>query len=119
MPHLRLEYSSNIKETIKPKELFTPCHQILVDAIHANPVRCQSRALCCDHFHVGEGSSEHAFIYLEVSILEGRPASQLQEVGIQLLKALEGYFQKSLRELKVQMAVRIAQISISDYFKWN
>lgn len=117
MPHLRLEYSKNIKETIDPKKLFSSCHQILVDTINVDILRCQSRAACCDVFHVGKGSSQEAFIYLEIKLMEGRTFPKLQELGSLMLKNLENYFAISLKELKVQMAVRIVELSSDRYFK--
>jgi 5-carboxymethyl-2-hydroxymuconate isomerase len=117
MPHLKLEYSANIKERINPEELFSSCHRTIAHVINANLSRCQSRVTCCDLFHVGEGSQEEAFIYLEVLLMEGRTASKLQELGSQLLTILENYFSGSLRELKVQMAVRLVELSTSLYFK--
>ena len=74
MPHLRLEYSSNIKERLDEiaGELFASCHQVLVDSIHTDPLSCQSRAVRCDLFYVGKGLPQGAFIYLEILLLEGR-----------------------------------------------
>jgi len=116
MPHLRLEYSTNIKEKIS-KELFFACHQILVATIQADLNRCQSRAIPCDHFYVGDGNFQQSFIYLEILVLEGRSSHQLQEMGRELLKVLENYFSTSLKELKLQIAVRVIEFSPSNYFK--
>jgi 5-carboxymethyl-2-hydroxymuconate isomerase len=117
MPHLRLEYSANVKEKVKPKELFSACHRILVDTVNADLFRCQSRAIPCDLFHVGEGSPDEAFIHLEILLLEGRSLPKLQEAGKQILKTLEKYFIRSLKELNMQISVRVVEFSQSHYFK--
>ena len=117
MPHLRLEYSENIKESINPEKLFSPCFQILASTINVDISRCQGRAICCDVFHVGKGSPQEAFIYLEVMLLEGRTLPKLQEAGMHIQKLLENYFALSLKNLKVQMAVRFIEMSVDRYFK--
>jgi len=117
MPHLRLEYSTNVKERINSEELFSSCHHILVDTVNADLFRCQSCAISYDLFHVGEGSPHEAFIYLEILLLEGRSLPKLQEAGKQILEVLERYFARSLKELNMQIAVRVVELPSSHYFK--
>ncbi len=117
MPLIKLEYSSNIKETIHTKELFASCHQIVVKTINADIARCQSKAQSFDQFHVGQGLDYEAFIYLEIKILEGRTPAQLKELGKELSQFLKSYFAKSLKELKLQFAVRIVEFPASHYFR--
>lgn len=117
MPIIKLEHSSNIKETIHTKEFFSSCHQIVVKAINTDIKRCQSRVECFDQFYVGQGSSQEAFIYLEIKILEGRTPTQLSELGKELSQLLKTYFAKSLTELQLQLAVRVIEFSSSHYFR--
>jgi 5-carboxymethyl-2-hydroxymuconate isomerase len=117
MPHLRLEYSSNIKEDLDPKALFSVCHQIIVETFKADLATCQSRAIAYDVFHVGKGGIEDAFIYLEILPLEGRSLEQVQDAAQQILKVLETYFARSLKELNVKMAVHVTELSRPHYFK--
>lgn len=117
MPHLRLEYSTNVKERLNPEELFSSCHQILVNTINADLFRCQSRAIPFDLFHIGGGSSREAFIYLEIFFFEGRPLSKLHEMGQQILKVLERYFSRSLQELNLQIGVRVIEFPSSHYYQ--
>lgn len=68
MPHLRLEYSANIKEKVDLKKLFSFCHDVLVNTVKADLFRCQSRAISFDDFHVGEGKATEAFIYFSANL---------------------------------------------------
>ncbi len=117
MPHLRLEYSTNIKEALDSKELFSACHHILVDTANADLFRCQSRAIPHDLFHIGDGAMEEAFIYLEVLLLEGRSLAQLEKMEAEILNVLESYFSRSIQELNLQIAVRVVEFSPSHYLK--
>jgi 5-carboxymethyl-2-hydroxymuconate isomerase len=117
MPHIKLEHSTNIKETIDPQVLFSAVHKIIVDTIGADLLRCQSRVFPSNLFYLGEGNSNEAFICLEIWLLEGRPLPKLQEMGIALRKLLEGYFSTSFKELNTQIGVRIGEFPSSHYFK--
>ena len=117
MPHLKLEYSANIKEKIDLKELFSSIHSILVDVANADLFRCQSRTISHDSFYLGEGLPQEGFIYLEILLLEGRSGAQLQEAGNKILKLLEKYFACSFKELNMQIAVRVVEFPSSHYFK--
>lgn len=117
MPHLKLEYSANIKEKLHLKDFFSSIHDVLVDTVNADLFRCQSRAISCDNFFIGEGLPQESFIYLEILLLEGRSESQLQKAGNKILKLLEKYFVRSLEELNMQISVRVVEISSSHYFK--
>jgi len=115
MPHLKLEYSKNLKEQIDPQKLFSLCHNILVETINASLSHCQSHAKPCDLFYIAEGSSQNAFIYLEILILEGRSSSQLHEMQKQITQILESYFSRSRLELNLQIAVHVVEMSKSHY----
>jgi 5-carboxymethyl-2-hydroxymuconate isomerase len=117
LPHLRLEYSSNIKEQLEEKKLFSACHHVLEKVANANPLQCQSRVVCFDTFYVGNGSENEAFIYLEISLLEGRTQAMLEEAGNQIREILKSYFAHSLQHLTVQLAVRIVEMEKVHYFK--
>ena len=117
MPYFKLEYSANIKEKVDLKKLFSSCHDILVNTINADLSKCVSRAISYDNFHVGSGQSNKAFIYLEISLLEGRLLPKLQEMGEQILKLLESYFTNSIKDLNTQISVRVVEFSSSHYFR--
>lgn len=117
MPHIKLEYSANIKEKVDLNELFSSIHRILVDVVKADLFRCQSRAISCDSFYIGEGVPQECFIYLEILLLEGRAESKLHEAGNHILKLLENYFACSLKELNMQIGVRVVEFPPSHYFK--
>lgn len=119
MPHLRLEYSTNILENFEPKDLFSLCYPILVKTIGANLSRCQGRVIPCSHYLIGEGNPHQAYIFLEVLIMEGRKKEQIESMGSEILQLLKNYFQASLQSLNVQIAIRCVEIPSSHYFKFE
>ncbi len=117
MPHLRLEYSSNLKDHVHFREIFPACHSILAKTANADVARCQSRAIPCDQFFVGDGSAREAFIALEIILLEGRSTEQLEEMGRQTLKLLENAFSHLAQRFNMQISVRYTEFPSSTYYK--
>ena len=120
MPHLRLEYSGNID---MPRNhlnvLFSRLHEVLVNRADADLFRCQSRAICCENFCVGDGGENRAFVYLQVLLLEGRTPNQLQEIGNELLKTLQGGFKDLLLRYNAQFSLHLNEIPADRSYKSN
>lgn len=110
MPQLYLEHSPNIVEIIKPKELFFPCHQILVETCNALLKSCQSRIIAHRDYFIGDGDPKDAFVLLEIFLLEGRTLEALQTAKERTLEHLENYFSSSRKERQLQVTVVITQV---------
>jgi 5-carboxymethyl-2-hydroxymuconate isomerase len=120
MPHLKLDYSANIEVTADHlKMLFSRLHQVLVQYAGAELNRCQSRAVCCENFYVGDGGENRAFVHLQALLLEGRTPGQLQETGSELLKVLQEGFKDLLARYHVQISVHVNEIPADRSFKSN
>ena len=120
MPHLRLEYSGNIEIARDDLNvLFSRLHEVLVNKADADLFRCQGRAICCENFCVGDGDKNRAFVYLQVLLLEGRTANQLQETGSELLKTLQDGFKDLLLRYSAQISVHLNEIPADRSYKSN
>ena len=116
MPHLRLEYSSNIKE-LDFKTIFHEFHQILVTECSASLESCKSRAVPYEVFYIGNGDSKNAFVHLEICLADGRPLKVRQEAGKQMLEVLSKHLSKSLKDLNLQITVESKEFQRNLYFK--
>ena len=120
MPHLRLEYSGNIKVSgDRFKILFSRLHEALVNKAGAELFRCQSRVICCENFYVGDGEKTRAFVCLQVLLLEGRTPNQLQETGVELLQILKDEFKDLLVRYNAQISVHLNEIPADRSCKFN
>jgi len=118
MPHLRLEYSGNLPIAGSNLQvLFSRLHDVLVNQAGADLFRCQSRAICCEHFCIGNGKENRAFVYLQVLLLEGRTPEQLQETGKQLLHTLQDQLKDALMHFNAQISVHLNDITADRYYK--
>lgn len=116
MPHIVVEYSSNIKETVNAS-LLASLHHILVTTASATLASCKSRAVERSLFYVGNGEMRNAFVHIEVRLAEGRTAAIREKVGEQMLQVLNDYFVDSLEELNMQITVEVQEFPKQFYFK--
>lgn len=117
MPHLTLEYTSNLSQGIDADQLFSKLHQILVDVGGISIHNCKSRAVCLDTYYIGKGDAQEAFMHLDIRFLEGRSLELKQRIGQLSLNWLKEYFAPSLAGLEMQVTVEIADIQSQTYFK--
>ena len=117
MPHCLLEYSANVVDDIDAVALFNQLHRSLaeIEAIVLDDLK--SRSICRDHFVVGDGSPQNAFVSLKVSLLTGSDISVRQRVVQSSLKVLEQAFARTLQEKACHLSVEVAEIERSTYAK--
>jgi 5-carboxymethyl-2-hydroxymuconate isomerase len=106
MPHLTLEYTSNLPRQVAGPELFGRLHRILADVGGIEIRNCKSRALGYDAFLVGDAGDEKAYVHLDVRILEGRSADVRREVGRQILQTLREAYDADASSLQVTVEIR-------------
>jgi len=114
MPHIHLEYSSNLSADLASRELMLRIHHVL--ASHGVSIgNCKSRAAKQDVFLVGDGSQDESFVHLDVRMLEGRNAETKTSMGRELLEILIDAYQTT--KPQPQITVEIRDITRATYFK--
>lgn len=119
MPQIILEYSSNIIDEVNQKEVFDEVHQILNAVGSVDLYNCKSRAINHVDYYIGDGNAKHAFVHLEVRLLEGRSDELKGKIGTELLNKIKSHFPKSFEELQLQITVELSDIKRAEYFKVN
>ncbi len=119
MPHVTLEYTDNIDQTIEFHDLFAELHQVLASTAGINVNNCKSRAIRLHTYHIGEGQTENAFVHLEIRLLQGRPAELKREIGQRGLQVLERHFGPSLGEHNLQITLEVRDMQRQAYFKFS
>jgi 5-carboxymethyl-2-hydroxymuconate isomerase len=115
MPHLTLEYTTNLPMDIASRDLLGGLHGILVDVAGIDRRNCKSRAIGLGTFLSGDDPGG-AYVHLDVQILEGRSEAVKAELGRQILLALCDAYQTSDRD--IQITVEIRDIRRAGYFKY-
>lgn len=115
MPHLKLEYTSNLPREIASEELFGRLHRILADVGGIDIRNCKSRAIELHNFFVGDGASDEGYVHLDVRFLEGRRPELKTELGRRILEALRDAYDTG--ERAIQVTVEVGDIARAYYFK--
>ena len=115
MPHLILEYSSNITEKDNFLGLFQQIHNLLAEKINANISACKSRAQVRDIYYIADGKPQNAFIHLTLKIMPGRDEQTINKLAASLMSLLQKHFAKSLQSHNLKISLEIAELQ--HYYK--
>jgi len=119
MPHLTVEYTSNLHPTLEFAELFGRLHSVLTEVGRLKQENCKSRAVELSEFLVGDGAADAGFVHLDVRFLEGRSTAVKGEIGTRMLAILQASFRgEGLDAGGVQFTVEIRDIERAAYFKY-
>ena len=106
MPQLRLECSDNLGE-FDSKAVFSELHRILSTIADINS--CKSALISHSDYHLANGESYRAFIYLKIGLKSGRSEESKNTIGRLCLSYLQAYF-KPLLQKKQLLAVPTVEI---------
>ena len=114
MPHLTLEYSSNLGTAITPALLRT-ANQALLGTGQFQEIDIKSRAIAFDCFAVGINESPRGFVAARLELLSGRDGDTKRDMAARLLAALKAAIVAA--ELELQISVQIVDIDRDSYAK--
>jgi 5-carboxymethyl-2-hydroxymuconate isomerase len=117
MPHLELQYTSNIAQEINFSVLFAELHRILAEVGGINIENCKSRAIKLDDYAIGSSEPDNAFVHVNLKFLVGRSEVLKQKIGQDILNALRDAYAPSIDEHNLQITVQIQDIQHETYFK--
>lgn len=115
MPHLVLEYSSNVRETADPKTLFLEIHKVLIEVGDFRLPDFKSRAIKYDLYFIGDGTIEQAFVNLDIRTFGGKTADTKQKVIQAALNVLSRYFAKTMKACHCDISVQITELERASY----
>ena len=107
MPHVIVEDSANIEAEVRPEDLLDDIHRAAIASGIAEPVAVRTRLKRREHFRVGDGSPENAFVHIDIRARKGRPLEQkkhaVQTIYDQANKTLEPVFKARPLALTVEI----------------
>src|ERR1700759_1329606 len=107
MPHVIVEYSANLENEVPPQRLAQETHQAAIASGIAEPVAVRTRLKRREHFRVGDGSPENAFVHIDIRARRGRPLEQkkhaVQTIYDQANKTLDHVFKTRPLALTVEI----------------
>ncbi|MCY3413754.1 MAG: hypothetical protein INQ03_19070 [Candidatus Heimdallarchaeota archaeon] len=117
MPHIILEYSSNLKN-LEYKDIFEVAHDALCSHAEADIENCKSQAYENDAYYIADGDTNKAFIHIEISLMEGRSEKIKASIAKEIIVYIESLIEETWREdLYTQISIHFKDIIKKDYFK--
>jgi 5-carboxymethyl-2-hydroxymuconate isomerase len=117
MPHLTLEYTSNLRDKAPDAELLLRLHRMLESVAGVRIDNCKSRWREVDRWAVGAGVGESAFVHLDIRVFDGRPEEVRRTAGVAALDILRSHFLPAPQGVELQITVEVREIRRSLYFK--
>lgn len=119
MPHVVLEYSANVVETVDHQALFGELHGAVLELQAFPQSDIKSRAMRCTDFYMGDGDPKGAFVHLRFSLLAGRDISVRQRLVQTCMRVLTAYFARSVAQLHCQITVELREMDRATYAKFK
>ena len=116
MPHLVLEYSSDLEPLPDFGQVFGEMHAVLVDAAGVRIANAKSRAVPVEAF-IGDGDPRRAFVHLEVRLMEWRSTEVKAEVSSSCLEVLVAAFADASAGRDLQLTVHVTDLERATYAK--
>lgn len=95
MPHLILEFSDNVPDSVDGPKVLRALHESLVGSGPFAMNSIKSRAVRYGSFCVGNGASNNAFVHLTLAILPGRDQQTKQKAAQTLMSTLLAHFPRT------------------------
>ena len=118
MPHLTLEYSSNVIAESDLVALFSRLHDVLAKTGGVKVENCKSRAYVASDFLAGSVGEVGGFVHLDIRLLDGRSPEIKRSIGQETLDILREWFQLPVDTLDLQLTVEVRDIDRTYYFKF-
>lgn len=115
MPHLTLEFSSNLPGP-PARDLLAALNRALCASGEFAGPDIKSRASVFDQFQIGEGGEDAAFAHMTLRLMPGRSVAQRQRLAQGLLQALAAVLPAQYA-LPVQLTVEIVELAAPCYAK--
>lgn len=110
MPHLILQHSANVADTLRSREVVARVHEAAL-ATGVFPLGgTRTRALCCDDVSIADRDPANAFVDIEIRIGRGRDPETKKRVGDAIFAALCEALRGSPCEPHTALSLEIREI---------
>lgn len=111
MPHIIVEYSSNLDGAMDIHGLLNALHRAMIETGVADTAAIRTRAVRLEHYCIADLNPNNGFVQITVRMREGRPKEAYQKVGENLMAAAEKSLDRALASHPMQLALEIHEIT--------
>ena len=113
MPHVTIEYTSNIAEGNQIKSLFQPLHRLIVEKLEAKIEHCKTKAIKIDNYLNSDGDS--GFVMVVLVLKKGRTPEMIEIAAREIMLLLKNFFAQSIADNQAVVTLEIRDLSVNYY----
>ena len=119
MPHIVVEYSSNVRERIAPERLVECVHQAALGTgvFPVGGTRTRASERSC--YRVADGHPDNGFVHVVLRIAHGRDLDTRRRVGEQVFGAVCNYLEALFECAPLGISLEIQEIDPQTSWKKN
>ncbi len=111
MPHLIVEYSSNVEQHLDIPALLCAVHQAAIDSGVFDLDTIRTRAERRDAFVIADGDTRQAFIAVDVRMGPGQDEQVRRQIGKALFSALQTATAAARNSLRIRLSLELREAS--------
>jgi 5-carboxymethyl-2-hydroxymuconate isomerase len=115
MPHLTVEYCTELADDFAPRALLKALNRTLIASGLFSVTDIKSRAIALDTVLVGDGAPDR-FVHIEVALLSGRPLEVRRQLASALLASAEAELDETAQR-PLQVSVEVRELDKDSYAK--
>lgn len=119
MPHIIVEYTSNIKEEANIPSLLQTIHRVLLARRDSSYRRIRSRAIELHDYLVADGAEDDAFVHITLKIGSGRSEQVKRNTCGALFDAVKAHFAPLFDQRYLALSLELAEFSEGGTYKHN
>lgn len=115
MPHIIVEYSSDLKGTFDVPDVLKSINDIVAQHYEGDANRIKSRAIAYDDYSIGKHHQDGSMVNVVLQLIEGKTDENKDAIGRAVFDCLNQTF-KSDND-RFQVSVEIRELSKKFYYK--
>lgn len=119
MPHLHIEYSSNLEKRVNIDALCQELHQSMLDTGVFPRVGIRVRAYAANAVAIADGHENNSFAHLTLRMGAGRTLEQKKTAGDAIFKVAQAFLSAPLKEMHHALSMEIVEIDADLSWKDN
>jgi 5-carboxymethyl-2-hydroxymuconate isomerase len=119
MPHLIIEYSKNLRDTLGPDAFLEALHETAIATGEFPPMSLRSRAVEVEHYRVGDGHPENGFVHVVLRIRPGRERERKLEIGEAIFGTATTFLAEAFDTRPLGLTFEIHEIDVAFRFLKN
>ena len=119
MPHFILEYSPNVEVHVTPEVMVETVRRAAVETGLFPIGGIRVRAYRAEQYAMADGDPTHAFVAMQLSLLQGRTPEARQKAGAHIFAALEAALAPAYAAGPLALSFDMREIEVNFSFKSN